>query len=87
MIAQLKDKDGNDIPLDTSCLYMDNGDVVEVIGYSYAIFFNTWVALTSRGEAICPLDFHLRRPSVDDVSSGFLRYMERRFCEIKERCE
>lgn len=87
MIAPLKDKDGNDIPLDTSCLYTDNGDVFEVIGYSYAIFFNTWVATTSRGETICPYNFHLRRPSVDDIANGFWRYMDKSFAEFRERCE
>lgn len=87
MIKLLKDKDGNYIPLDTTSLYKDNGDAVEVTGYFYAIHLKVWAALTSHEEIIYPCDFHLKEPSIDVIVEKFWRHTEDRFAELKERCK
>ena len=100
MIQQLKDKDGNYIPLDTLELYEDDGTVFDVTGFSYIPRLGIWVASTTDGKPYYPSEFHLNKPADDDDidelfkalesivdNDKFRNLLKNRFAELKERCK
>lgn len=87
MIPLLKDKNGYPIPLDKSILYRYDGTTVEIIGYSYVLPNNEWIATSKNGEACCPSKLHLRNPLIRYAAYKQLRHMEKRFAELRERCK